>query len=323
LKVTNNVLITKIDSSRFTHLLSVPTALPSNSQIYGDDILLIAGENYIKKDYRFYLDKKYSKLKVQYSMDDKFFTLSLGKTKPSNIVFYPELTKLNKVEFPDMRFSSKTRVVLAKNENSSLFRYTPFQTRLSTPFSKVAKNQDTLRTILEANKLGKNPLVFINGEEYPSSVLYRINPSSTRGSEIYPKGNQRAIEKYGLRAEDGVIILNTVKNKELLIENEKQYRITVDNVKKQLDAPKKRIQRVVLKDLDGKEYEKVSVMRPDLSTINFSVDIPVGGKVIFMVDGKEVSENEIEIAKQIYIGGGCGETPGGKYDAYINLYTQR
>lgn len=140
---------------------------------------------------------------------------------------------------------------------------------------------------------------------------------------MYSKGSQRAIEKYGLRAEDGVIILNTKKNKELLLENEKQHRIAIENVKKQLEAPKKRVQRVVLKDLDGKEYEKVSVMRPDLSTINFSVDIPVGGKVVFMVDGKEVSENEIENAKQIYIGGGCGETPGGKYDAYINLYTQR
>jgi hypothetical protein len=239
--------------------------------------------------------------------------------KPLGSIIYPELTKLNQVVFPDMRFSSKTPVFLAKNENK------PFSQRSKSPsyFSKIKRNQDTLRTILETNKLGKNPIVIINDVEYPSSILYRINPDNTRGYQMYPKGSQRAIEKYGLRAEDGVVILNTVKNKELLLENEKQHRIAVDNVKKQLNAPKKRVQRVVLKDLDGKEYEKVSVMRPDLSTINFSVDIPVGGKVIFMVDGKEVSDNEIEIAKQIYIGGGCGETPGGKYDAYINLYTQR
>lgn len=143
-----------------------------------------------------------------------------------------------------------------------------------------------------------------------------------KGSEIYSKGSQRAIEKYGLRAEDGVIILNTTKNKELLLGNEKQYRIAVDNVKKQLDAPKKRVQRVVLKDSDGKEYEKVSVMRPDLLTIHFSVDVPIGGKIIFTVDGKAVNEEDIENTKQIYIGGGCGQTHGEKYDAYIDLNTK-
>jgi uncharacterized protein YaaQ len=143
-----------------------------------------------------------------------------------------------------------------------------------------------------------------------------------RGSEIYSKGSQRAIDKYGLRAEDGVIILNTTKNKELLLGNEKQYRIAVDNVKKQLDAPKKRVQRVVLKNSDGKEYEKVSVMRPDFSSVHFSVDVPVGGKVFFTVDGKAFNEEDIENAKQIYIGGGCGQTHGGKYDAYIDLNTK-
>jgi hypothetical protein len=79
---------------------------------------------------------------------------------------------------------------------------------------------------------------------------------------------------------------------------------------------------VVQKDSDGKEYEKISVMRPDLVSIHFSVDVPMGGKVFFTVDGKAVNEENIENAKQLYIGGGCGQTHGGKYDAYINLNTK-
>lgn len=307
-----NTKINKIDSSRFSYNtnVKVPKNKVDSFNVITNQEYLVEGRDYVVKNNVIFLNPAYKNTKIAYRL----------YMKPLGSIVYPELTKLNKVEFPDMRFASKTPIVLAKNENNSLFRYTTLQTRPSTPFSNVAKNQDTLRTILETNKLGKNPLVFINGEEYPSSILYRINPDNIRGSQIYSKGSQRAIEKYGLRAEDGVVILNTVKNKELLLKNDKQYRITVNNVKKQLEAPKKRVQRVVLKDLDGNEYEKVSVMRIDFSSTHFSVDIPVGGKVIFKVNGKEVSEEDIENSKQLYIGGGCGETKGGKYDAYIDLY---
>lgn len=306
-----NTKINKIDSSRFSYNtnVKVPKNKVDSFNVITNQEYLVEGRDYVVKNNVIFLNSAYKNTKIAYRL----------YMKPIGSIVYPELTKLNKVDFPDMRFASKTPIFWAKTDSKTL----PQISTSPSYFSKLKRNQDTLRTILETNKLGKNPLVFINGEEYPSSVLYRINPNSTEGYQMYSKGSQRAIEKYGLRAEDGVIILNTKKNKELLLENEKQHRIAIENVKKQLEAPKKRVQRVVLKDLDGKEYEKVSVMRPDLSTINFSVDIPVGGKVVFMVDGKEVSENEIENAKQIYIGGGCGETPGGKYDAYINLYTQR
>lgn len=306
-----NTKINKIDSSRFSYNtnVKVPKNKVDSFNVITNQEYLVEGRDYVVKNNVIFLNSAYKNTKIAYRL----------YMKPIGSIVYPELTKLNKVDFPDMRFASKTPIFWAKTDSKTL----PQISTSPSYFSKLKRNQDTLRTILETNKLGKNPLVFINGEEYPSSVLYRINPNSTEGYQMYSKGSQRAIEKYGLRAEDGVIILNTKKNKELLLENEKQHRIAIENVKKQLEAPKKRVQRVVLKDLDGKEYEKVSVMRPDLSTINFSVDIPVGGKVVFMVDGKEVSENEIENAKQIYISGGCGETPGGKYDAYINLYTQR
>lgn len=302
----------QIDSSRFSFNtnVKVPKDKVDSFNVIANQEYLVKGKDYIVKNNIIFLNLIYknNNTKIAYHLF----------MKPLGSIIYPELTKLNKVTFPDMRFSSKTPVLLVKNENKSV----PQISKSPSYFSKIMRNQDTLRTILETNKLGKNPIVIINDTEYPSSILYRINPTIIRNSTTYPPSNQRTIDKYGLRASDGVIVLNTTQNKELLLENEKQHRIAIENVKKQLDTPKKRVQRVVLKDLDGNEYEKVSVMRPDFSSVHFSVDIPVGGKVIFTVDGKTVSEEDIENAKQIYVGGGCGKTHGGKYDAYIDLNTK-
>lgn len=301
----------QIDSTKFTYYLSIKPTKKGNIDSFKVIIknqLLVEGRDFIVKGEGIYLNQKYKGTRP-------FFHVYSTVMGP---VLYPYLTKLDNIPLININLSAKLPSFFTSNDNGVISR----TIKIPFPDTRPIKNQDTLRTILEANKLGKNPLVFINEEEYPSSILYRINPSNTRGSEIYSKGSQRAIEKYGLRAADGVIILNTTKNKELLLENEKQYRIAVDNVKKQLDAPKKRIQRVVLKDLDGKEYERVSIMRPDLVSTHFSVDVPVGGKVVFTVDGKAVNEENIENAKQLYIGGGCGQTHGGKYDAYIDLNTK-
>ncbi len=302
----------QIDSSRFSFNtnVKVPKDKVDSFNVIANQEYLVEGKDYIVKNNIIFLNPIYknNNTKIAYHLF----------MKPLGSIIYPELTKLNKVTFPDMRFSSKTPVLLVKNENKSF----PQISKSPSYFSKIMRNQDTLRTILETNKLGKNPIVIINDTEYPSSILYRINPTIIRNSTTYPPSNQRAIDKYGLRASDGVIVLNTTQNKELLLENEKQHRIAIENVKKQLDTPKKRVQRVVLKDLDGNEYEKVSVMRPDFSSVHFSVDVSVGGKVIFTVDGKTVSEEDIENAKQIYVGGGCGKTHGGKYEAYIDLNTK-
>jgi beta-lactamase regulating signal transducer with metallopeptidase domain len=296
----------------FTHKIDFGIKLDNidSIKISINNQLLIEGKDYILKGNDIYLEQKYitSKAKIHVYSSAKG---NYGRYEGTNI--FTKFTKLEKSPYVKLNKVSNQPIFEVKNSKD-------FFIKQPSIFYKITKTEDTLRTILEANKLGKNPLVFINGDEYPSSVLYRINPNNMRGSEIYSKGSQRAIEKYGLRAEDGVIILNTTKK--ILLENEKQHRIAVDNVKKELDAPKKRVQRVVLKDLDGKEYEKVSVMRPDLVTIHFSVDVPIGGKIIFTVDGKSVNEEDIENAKQLYIGGGCGQTHGGKYDAHIDLNTK-
>ncbi len=265
---------TNIDSSTFSYHFPV---MPKNGNADSFKVIinkrtLVEGKDFIIKNNTIYLDKKYEGSKILYHVYSS-----------SGAIIYPELTKLNKVEFPDMRFSSKTPVFLAKNENSSLFRYTPFQTRPSTPFSKVAKNQDTLRTILETNKLGKNPLVFINGEEYPSSILYRINPDEVTSTTFYPPNNMSGIERFGEAARDGVYKIIT-KGEDFIIKNDKQHKIVIENVRMRLIESKKRVRRQIYQNSNGVKFEEISFQSSTIGgTYGYSVKLPRGKKVVFFL----------------------------------------
>lgn len=304
-------IISQIDSLKFCRLVDFKLNFEKMDSltIIADGQSLIKGKDYIIKDKYAFLDQKYEKSKIGIRVHSSY---NIGG--PGSYYLYPNLVKLDEKSYPMLNKAKNLPIFVANKDNIISLNNSKLP-KLPTSFSKISRNQDTLRTILETNELGKNPLVIIDGREYPSSILYRINPNIIRNSEFYPQSNQRGIEKYGLRATDGVIVLNTIANQELVLANEKQHKIAIDNIKKQLDAPKKRIQRVVLKDLDGKEYEKVSVMRPDLTSVHFSITIPVGGKVTYTIDGKTVDEDYIESQKQTYLAGNCG-------DAYFVLYTK-
>ena len=77
------------------------------------------------------------------------------------------------------------------------------------------------------------------------------------------------IKKYGEKARDGYIEIETRNLSELFLKNKITQQIAVDNVKKQLLPHVGRVQRVTLKDLEGKEYEKVKVMRLDGENVQF------------------------------------------------------
>ena len=285
-----NEQIIQIDSSKFTKLLSMPMVLPDDYQIYSDDILLVAGTNYIKKDYRIYLNKEYHKLKVKYSSSDKIYILSFEKSKPSNLMIYPELTKLKEISYPMLKSGKGFTGFLASTSNlSNTFAYNLNKQKLPTVFSQISRNQDTLRTIIEANKLGKNPLVIIDGVEYPSSILYNINPKHTKGSTIYAKSSQRAIEKYGLRAEDGVIILESKGN--FMINSAQIKQIITENIRRQLNAPNGKLVRVEQLNEDGSTYDKL-ILRNKSGNDVATIDVLKGGKIELKIDGKKVSEQD-------------------------------
>lgn len=285
LKVTNNIILSKIDSSRFSYNtnVKVPKNKVDSFNVISNQEYLVEGRDYVVKNNVIFLNSAYKNTKIAYRL----------YMKPLGSIVYPELTKLNKVEFPDMRFASKTPIVLAKNENNSLFRYTTLQTRPSTPFSNVSKKQDTLRTILETNKLGKNPLVFINGEEYPSSILYRINPDVVTSTAFYPPNNKSGVERFGEAAKDGVIKIST-KEDDFILKNDKQHKIAIENVRMRLIESKKRVRRQIYQNSNGVKYEEISFQSSTIGgTYGYSVKLPRGQKVIFFLDDKLVSEEEI------------------------------
>lgn len=307
----------QIDSTKFTYYLGIkPTKKSSidSFKVIVNNKLLTEGKNYIVKNNTIYLDQKYGREKVSF----RIYSTAIGN------MLYPELALLEDIPLVKSLFSVKMPSFLASNEN----KVSSKTIRIPFPDARPIKSQDTLRTILETNKLGKNPLVVINGEEYPSSILYRLNPDKIGGSEYYAKNSERAIKKYGEKARDGLIMLDARGN-DFLLKTEKTRQIAVENVKKQLEVSKNRVRRVILKDANGKEYEKVSVMRLDYETVHFSVDVPVGGKVLFTINGKIVSEEEVNRSTQHFSSGGCGgmskersikiDESSPKYYAYIDL----
>jgi hypothetical protein len=175
--------------------------------------------------------------------------------------------------------------------------------KLPTPFSKVAKNQDTLRTILEANKLGKNPLVFINGVEYPSSVLYRIDPDEVTNTTFYPPNNKSGIERFGDAAKDGVIKIST-KEDDFIIKNNKQHKIAVENVRMRLVESKKRVRRQIYQNSNGVKYEEISIISINTGSPQTFVKLPFsqkGYKVNYFIDGRLASEEEISNSSDTFI----------------------
>ncbi len=319
LKVTNNVIIPKIDSSQFSFNtnVKVPKNKVDSFNIISNQEYLVEGRDYVVKNNVIFLNPAYKNTKIAYRL----------YMKPTGSIIYPELTKLNKVEFPDMRFPSKTPVFLAKNETK------PFSQSSKSPsyFSKIKRNQDTLRTILTTNQLGKNPLVFINGEEYPSSILYRINPDAVVSMVIPRTNGEKLVDKYGEKAKDGIVRISTKKNVDFLLKNEREYQIALENIKNLMLPTKGKVKRVLLKDLNGRITEKVSIIDTKTGFDKISMRTDVGKKAIFFIDNVLMSEEEVNnYNAELFYDGYKNEIIEEKYpkevksaDMIFNLKTKR
>ncbi|MFY7937105.1 MAG: hypothetical protein ACOVOQ_07005, partial [Flavobacterium sp.] len=285
LKVTNNVSLPKIDSSRFSFNtnIKVPKNKVDSFNVIANQEHLVEGIDYIVKNSIIFLNPIYknNNTKIAYHLF----------MKPIGSIIYPELTKLNKVEFPDMRFSSKTPVFLAKNENQSSLSIN----KSPSYFSKIKRNQDTLRTIIETNRLGKNPLVIVNGEEYPSSILNRFDETKIGWSVMGKPNDPKYIAKYGEKAKDGFIEIRTTGD--FIFKNEATYQIAIENIKKLLAYKSNgRIRRLILKNLDGKLVQHIGVLKQDKKTVilSYAYTLPDEKKTAYILDGEIVSEDFID-----------------------------
>lgn len=288
-----------ISTDIFTHKINFNLNLENidSLKLSVDNKYLVEGKDYILRGNGIYLDQKYNKLKTRITIYSSKVTENYGRYKGSNI--FTEFTKLENPIYTKLNRVSNQPMFEVKN-SKDFFHKQP------SIFYKITRNQDTLRTIFETNKLGKNPLVFINGEEYPSSILYRINPEAIDSQDISSQKDKNTVLFYGEKAKDGCIKITTKKGINIFLKDTEKHKSILDNVAKQIQESKKRVKREIVKDKNGEEYEKISLMRLDGETVHFSSGIPVGEKTVFIVDGKKVTEEEVENGKQVFVKGGCG-----------------
>lgn len=174
-------------------------------------------------------------------------------------------------------------------------------TGLSTPIQTVPG-----RTISEAVGLGSYPLVFINGSEHLPDVLLRLDPEKMGGTRTYPPNSPAALKRWGERATDGAIEFSPPTNGYFL-EDEGKRRIAAYNARQEYDALNQApVTQVVIwfpqRSYEGKPYEKV-VCRSAGSRCG--TEVMAGEKIAFVLNGKRVSEAEMNAAGRRK-GGGCG-----------------
>ncbi|OYU64468.1 MAG: hypothetical protein CFE22_18600, partial [Cytophagaceae bacterium BCCC1] len=195
----------------------------------------------------------------------------------------------------------------------------------------VLNQKKETRTVYETNFLGENPLVIINGKEYPAEILTRLN-SENSSSSISMPNDERAINKYGEKARDGYYVLDS--RTEFIISNPKKLAIAKEIAEKHLNAPKKRVIRIGYTDIDNKEYENIYIHREDKTWVHFGITVPKNSKVLFMIDDEKVTEGDIENMTSKIVRGSCGENIDGRminhygdilkgYDGFFILNTKR
>jgi hypothetical protein len=182
-------------------------------------------------------------------------------------------------------------------------------------------NTDTLRTYMPANFLGKNPLVIINGQEYPSNVLHKINPKSFGWCYVAKPNEQKALDKYGEKARDGVLEVRTTDD--FLFKSEKDHQLALENIERELDALRiykdDKIVKVRLLDNKGEAYER-RIIRGFSDGRTHTIDLPLDGIMVYRINGKVATEAEVINYKEPFISAAYSVND---YYARIDLETKR
>jgi hypothetical protein len=181
---------------------------------------------------------------------------------------------------------------------------------------------DSIKLVGEG-ELGKNPLVIINGKKYPSSVLHTLNPDKIHGTALYKKNNpQPIIKELRENNSDGALVLETKKEEELFLTG-KELEISIENENRRQDVKKMKsiVSRVTLtNNKDGKKYDEVTVYREDGSK-RASVNVRIGGKVLFLVKGKPKTEGELKKLNPKMLGNSVWASSG-RNEYYINKFPE-
>jgi len=177
-----------------------------------------------------------------------------------------------------------------ENKKGPLDQSAPQQQKKDAKIETPEKTTPLYSVIGGSEHFGKNPVVLIDGKEYPAAILYNISGSCLNGSSSGP-GNDADIQKYGPRAKDGVINIRT-KNGTITYMTPLQKNILNENSAKEAAVPLTQFYtKLVLKKDDGKPYDKIIIHFPHGSETSSNEH---GAKAAFYVDGKRYSEDAVK-----------------------------
>ncbi|HEY1054298.1 MAG TPA: hypothetical protein VGE24_04160, partial [Emticicia sp.] len=150
-------------------------------------------------------------------------------------------------------------------------------------------------------------------------ILQNLN--YREGYSYVAKANDRyAIDKYGLKAQDGVVDIKTSSSFEFA--SEKERRVALENIRRELVAyelyKNDKIVKVRLLDNEGKEYER-RIIRGFFDGRTKTIDLPLDGVMEYRINGKKVSEADVIKYKEPFISANYSVND---YYARINLETK-
>jgi hypothetical protein len=152
---------------------------------------------------------------------------------------------------------------------------------------------DSIR-LYESTRWGPKPLVIIDGKRYSSTTLTRIDPEKMSGNGMFPANNPTAIKRFGPEAKDGVLDLTTKKKDGVYtFDNDRDYRISVENIKKERSIPKDQFfAKYTLTDRKtGKPLERIRIQ--DKRGGGMSNDRKPDQKVYYLLDKKLLTEEQV------------------------------
>jgi|GEM_PF-1650173 len=213
-----------------------------------------------------------------------------------NLSFKPNAPDLNSIKWGDhvtLRFVHEVKSG-AKTYNikdwvaisTDIKDYGIKNTEWFNKFYDVVKaDTGKVSAIQGVERLGANPLVLINGKEYPKEILYQISGRGIRGSSMYPPNN--GTTKYGDKAKDGAIVIETRDGEiNYLTDTEKE------NLLKLQAAKGKFFSRVTLIKEDGSKYDMATLSRASGSRA--SADLATNGKIAFIINSEVYNEAQFK-----------------------------
>ncbi|RYY07779.1 MAG: hypothetical protein EOP43_02230 [Sphingobacteriaceae bacterium] len=138
-------------------------------------------------------------------------------------------------------------------------------------------------------KLGKSPLVLIDGKVYEKEILYKIGNSCIKSTGVWAPSS--TIKKHGVIIKDGFVEITTGNSKiNYMTALEKENLIQEKNVPKDQFYTRLRINNLER----GGFIDKIIVQIQESNGIRITKTVSTNGKALFEIDDKPYTEEQIK-----------------------------